>query len=83
MATGILDLVGLAVTVAFAIPIALFGLALVGRGELLWGGLALALAALMVILQEYLTTPGDIPGKVAERIVGTIATDPEERSEDR
>lgn len=82
MAKSILGLVGLAVTLAFAVPIALFGLSLLGRGQTLWGGFALAVAVLMVVMQEYITTPGDIPGKVAERVVGTVVKEPEEGSDE-
>lgn len=82
MAKSILGLVGLAVTLAFAIPIALFGLSMLGRGRTFWGAFALAVAVLMVLMQEYLTTPGDIPAEVAERVVGTVAKDPEDGSDE-
>ena len=81
MGRGILGLVGLAVTLAFAIPVGLLGLDMLSSGNTLVGGGFIAFAVLMVLLQEYLTTPGDIPGRVAGRLVGTVAKDPEAGSE--
>ena len=77
MGRGILGTVGLAVTLAFAIPVGLLGLDMLTKGDTLLGGGFLAFAVLMVVLQEYLTTPGDIPGRVAGRLVGTVAKEPE------
>ena len=81
MGRGILGLVGLAVTLAFAIPVGLLGLDMLSNGNTLVGGAFLAFAVLMVLLQEYLTTPGDVPGRVAGRIVGTVAKDPDAEPE--
>jgi hypothetical protein len=81
MSRGILGLVGLAVTLAFAIPVGLLGLDMLTKGDTLIGGGFLAFAVLMVVLQEYLTTPGDIPGRVAGRLVGTVAKEPERESD--
>ena len=77
MGRGLLGLVGLAVTLAFAIPVGLLGLDMLTKGDTLIGGGFLAFAVLMVVLQEYLTTPGDIPGRVAGRLVGSVAKEPE------
>lgn len=77
MGRGILGLVGLAVTLAFAIPVGLLGLDMLTKGNTLVGGTFLAFAVLMVLLQEYVTTPGDIPGRVAGRLVGGVAKEPE------
>ncbi|MEF8791082.1 MAG: hypothetical protein V5A61_13235 [Haloarculaceae archaeon] len=77
MGRGILGLVGLAVTLAFAIPVGLLGLDMLTKGDTLIGGGFVAFAVLMVVLQEYLTTPGDVPGRVAGRLVGSVAKEPE------
>jgi hypothetical protein len=77
MGRGILGLVGLAVTLAFAVPVGLLGLDMLTRGNTMVGGGFLAFAVLMVVLQEYLTTPGDVPGRVAGRLVGSVAKEPE------
>jgi len=77
MGRGILGLVGLAVTLAFAVPVGLLGLDMLTRGNTTVGGGFVAFAVLMVVLQEYLTTPGDVPGRVAGRLVGSVAKEPE------
>lgn len=81
MGKGIIGLVGLAITLAFAVPIALFGLTLLADGEVLFGAAAVGVAVLMVVLEEYLTTPGDVPGKAAEKVVGAVVKEPEEKEE--
>ncbi|MFC6940975.1 hypothetical protein ACFQE8_13555 [Salinirubellus sp. GCM10025818] len=83
MGRGIIGLVGLAVTLAFAIPVGLLGLDMLTKGDTLGGGGFLAFAVLMVLLQEYLTTPSDVPGRVAGRLVGTVAKDPSESEGER
>jgi hypothetical protein len=82
MARSIMGTIGLAATLAFAIPIALFGLDLLFRGDTLLGGAALAVAVLMVLVEEYLTTPMDVPGKVAEKTLGRVVKEPEEPADE-
>jgi hypothetical protein len=82
MAKGILGLAGLAVTLAFAIPVGLLGLDMLGNGNTLVGGGFLGLAVLMVVLQEYVTSPSDIPGRLAGKVVGGVAKEPDEDSEE-
>jgi hypothetical protein len=77
MGRGILGFAGLAVTLAFAVPVGLLGLDMLAKGDTLVGGGFLAFAVLMVVLQEHLTTPGDVPGEVAGRLVGRVAKEPE------
>lgn len=83
MARSILGTIGLAVTLVFAIPVALLGLqflAFDGRPAL---GLAfLGIAVLMVAVEEYLTTPTDLPGMVLGKTVGAVVKDPAEESAD-
>jgi len=77
MKLGLLDMVGLATAFAFAIPLAHFGvLRLQGGDPLGWG--FLAVAALIVLVEQYLTTPRDVPEMVAERVVGGAVEEPEE-----
>jgi hypothetical protein len=80
MGRGILGLVGLAVTLAFAVPVALLGLDMLGDGNTLVGGGFLAFAVLMVLLQEYVTSPMDLPGRLAGAVVGGIVKQPESGS---
>jgi len=77
MARGIVGLVGLAATLVFALPIAYLGVDMLASGRTLLGAAFLGLAALMVAIEEHLTTPGDIPGKLAERTIGAVATEPD------
>lgn len=81
MAKGILGTVGLALTLAFAIPIGLLGLERLLAGDTLVGAGFLGLALLMVAVEEYLTTPMDLPGKLAEKTVGAVAKEPEEKKD--
>jgi hypothetical protein len=77
MARGILDTVGLAATLIFAIPLAYAGVDYALKGDLLVGGVLVALGVLMVVLKESLTTPGDIPGLVAKKTVGRVVKEPD------
>jgi hypothetical protein len=69
---GILGTLRFAVTFAFALPVALMGASFVVDGRIAMGVGFLAVAALMVGLQQYLTTPGDLPGAAAEKVVGKV-----------
>ncbi|MBV0924235.1 hypothetical protein KTS45_08480 [Halomicroarcula limicola] len=82
MAQGILDTIGLMAVVVLAIPIALFGAEHLVRGELLAGVVYLGIAALMVAIEQYLTTPTDIPGMVAEKTVGAVVKTEDPSEED-
>lgn len=68
--------VTLAATLVFAIPVFLLGVDFVTSGNPL-GWVFVVLAVLMVVVEEYLTTPGDVPGMVAERVLGTVVKDPD------
>ncbi|SDR40413.1 DUF7533 family protein [Natronobacterium texcoconense] len=82
--TGILDTVKFAGVLVLAIPPALAGLELlVVRGQTLTGGALITLAILLVLVQQRLTTPGDVPGLVARRLVGTVTDEPESESDER
>jgi hypothetical protein len=82
MARGILDTLGLAAALVLAIPIGLFGVEHLVRGDIVAGGLYLAIAVGMVAIEQYLTTPTDVPAAVAEKTVGTVAkTEEQEGSE--
>lgn len=79
MARGIIETVGLAGTVLFAAPVALFGADLLANGSALRGAAFLAIAVLMIAVPRYVRTPGDVPGAVAERAVsGAVKTEDEE-----
>ncbi|MHB9287039.1 hypothetical protein ACKVMT_08365 [Halobacteriales archaeon Cl-PHB] len=76
MPDGILDFVGFAATVALAIPVALLGVLKLGEGDLLLGVVFLAIAAGMVAVEEWLTTPGDLPLLAAQRLTGRVVDEP-------
>jgi len=72
MARGILETIGLAATLVLAIPIALFGAEHLVRGEYVAGVAYVGIAVGMVAVEQYLTTPTDMPGLVAEKTVGRV-----------
>ena len=74
---GILGLVGLAVTLAFAIPVGLLGVQALAAGRPV-GAVYLAIAVGMVVVEEYLTTPWDLPGRAVERTVGAVVEVPDD-----
>lgn len=79
MKLGILDTVSLAATLVLALPIALLGIDRIVAGQALLGGAFVAIAVLMVLLREKLTTPSDLPSSAAQKVVGKVAkTDDEE-----
>ena len=81
MARGILETIGLAATLVLAIPIALFGAEHLVRGEYVAGVVYVGIAVGLVVVEQYLTTPTDVPGMVAEKTVGKVVkteeSDPE------
>jgi hypothetical protein len=81
MRLGILDTLALAATLIFAVPVGLYGVESVLAGRPTLGVGLLVVAILMVVLPHRLTTPADVPGAVAERLVGSAVADPEEDRE--
>lgn len=77
MGKGIVGLVQLGIVLAFAVPVGLLGLEKLLAGDALVGGAFLGIAALMVAVEEYLTTPGDLPGKLAARTLGKVPKEPD------
>lgn len=82
MRLGIFDMLGLAASLIFAIPVGVFGVRTALDGQLLLGGLLIVIAVGMVVLPQYLTTPADLPGTVLERVAGTVAVEPDDASGD-
>ena len=75
MPRGILELVGLAGSVLFASSVGLFGLQTLADGDAVAGLGYLGVAALMVLVPYYVTTPDDVAGSAAERAVGWVVKD--------
>jgi hypothetical protein len=79
MTLGIMDTIGLAATLIFAIPVGLFGVEKVLAGDPLFGGALVVVAVLMVALPQKLTTPADVPAKIAGKAVEkAVVTDDDE-----
>jgi len=74
MARSLFGLVGLGATLMFALPAAMLGLEylLIRQQPVVGGGLVL-IAALMILVEERITTPTDLPTMVADRTVGKLA----------
>ena len=81
MRLGLLATIQLAATVVFAAPVGIFGLTRLTEGDVLLGGGLVAVAVAMVALPQYLTTPGEIPMRIVERVVGRAVVTPDDESE--
>lgn len=80
---GIIDTIKLAGVLVLALPAALAGLefALI-RGETVIGVVLVGLAITLVLVQQQLTLPSDVPGLLAKRVAGTVTQDRDEKSDD-
>jgi hypothetical protein len=78
MRLGILETVGLAASLIFAVPLGLFGVESLLSGRPALGAGLVVVAVLMVVLPRRLTTPADLPGAVVERVVGRAVKDPDD-----
>jgi hypothetical protein len=74
---GVLGLVGLAGTLAFALPAAALGLQYVADGRPIGWGL-IGAAALMLVAEERITGPGELPDRAAERAADRLRPDEQE-----
>jgi hypothetical protein len=81
MRFGITATITLAATLVFAIPLGLLGVQMLADDGSLLGGVLVVVAVLMVVLPQYLTTPGDIPGQIAGRVLGKAVKVPDEEEE--
>ncbi|AOW79526.1 hypothetical protein HTSR_0325 [Halodesulfurarchaeum formicicum] len=75
---GIVDLVTLGGTLLFALPIGVFGLSLLARGELLLGFVGTGVAAGLVMVERLLWTPEDVPGEFLQSLADRIVERPPE-----
>jgi hypothetical protein len=72
---GIIRTVQLVATLAFALPVGLLGVQFLLTGRTLFGIALVGVAVLMVVLEEYVTTPTDAPAEAAETVVGAVVKD--------
>ncbi len=77
---GIIDTITFAGTLILAVPAALAGLELVARGNTVVGATLVGLAVGLVVLERYLTSPTDLPGLLAKRVVGAVVKKPDTES---
>jgi len=78
MPSEILELLGSAATLVFALPLVLAGVELLVRGNLPVGVGLLGIAAVMLVVDHYVTSPGDLPAMAASKLVETVVGPPEE-----
>ncbi|OAQ51525.1 hypothetical protein HTG_15835 [Natrinema mahii] len=80
---GIIETIKFAGTLVLALPAALAGLdLLLLRGQTAFGVALIGLAVGLVVVQHWLTTPTDVPELLAERVVGTVAKEPDSETDD-
>ena len=78
MGKGIIGTITMFGTVAVAAMIGMMGIDFFLQGQRLVGGGFVAFAVLMVLVEEYITTPGDVAGDVAATVVGKVAKKPDD-----
>jgi hypothetical protein len=78
MSRGILEMLGSVTLLMVAIPPAYAGLELLVRGNLIIGGGLLAVAVGMVLADQYVTRPGDLPALAAKKLVGSVVRPPDD-----
>ena len=69
MQLGIVDLIGLATTLVFAIPVANFGITQLLAGKQVVGVALLGVAVAMVVLPQYFLDPKRILGRLLQGLL--------------
>jgi peptidoglycan/LPS O-acetylase OafA/YrhL len=78
MSRSIVEQVSFMVAVVIAAPVALAGVDMTLRGETTWGPVLISFAAIVLVVEKYVTTPHDVPGVAVAKAVGLVAKDPED-----
>ncbi|KDS90082.1 hypothetical protein FK85_22285 [Halorubrum saccharovorum] len=83
MRLGLTDMIGLAASLIFALPLGLFAVNRLFTGEIAFGVGLLVVAAAMVVLPQYFLDPGRIlrglvVGLLPRQLRGLFALDPDE-----
>jgi hypothetical protein len=78
MSRGILEMLGSVSILIVAIPPMYAGLELLVRGNLLIGGGLLAVSLGMVVADQYIMTPGDLPALAAKKFVSGVVRPPDD-----
>lgn len=75
---GVIESLGLVGSLVFALPAGIAGVELLLDGRTAIGATLVVVALLMIVVPRRVTTPGDLPGDVAARIVDRTVLDPDE-----
>lgn len=78
MSWGISEMLGSVTMLVVVVPPAYAGAELLFRGNLIVGTGLLAVAFAMVVADQYITTPGDLPGLVASKVAGAVVRRPDD-----
>lgn len=77
---GILDMLGLAATLIFALPLGVYGVQELIGGNLPLGTFCVVVALLMVGVPNVVTTPTDLVTKLLQGAVGKAVRTPDDES---
>jgi hypothetical protein len=69
---GIVETVGLAASLVFALPVGIAGVQFLLGNRPGLGAVLVVVAVLMVAIPRRVTTPGDVPGAAAERVASAV-----------
>jgi hypothetical protein len=75
MARSVVETLQLAATMTVILPVVYLGVDFLISGRTLIGAGFLAVAGLMLALEEYVVRPGDVPLEAAKRAAGLVAKD--------
>ena len=78
MAKSVIGTLQFAASVVVAVPVAAFGLFKLAEGQPRLGAFFLVLAALVVVFEEAVLSPSDVPAAILERLAGRVVETPEE-----
>jgi len=78
MGKGLVGTLQLAASVVVAVPVAAFGLFKLAEGQPRLGVVFLVLAVLVVVFEEVVISPTDIPAALLERVGDRVVETPEE-----
>jgi len=81
MSKGLIGMLQFAASVVVAVPVATFGLLKLAEGDPRVGVLFLALAVGVLLFEEAVTSPTDVPAAILERVGGRVVKQPDEEEE--
>jgi len=81
MADGIIDFIEFAISVTFALPVALLGMILFSNGDTVGGVGFLVVAVGMVAFDRYVVAPRDLATGFLTGLVGKVVKTPDDERE--